>query len=875
MPRIPLSPQKNITNTSATTSHVTRNTTATPVPILGCDVSQTSTSDELLTLWHNALDSPLFPTICEILAAAAHGEISLETRTCTEATPPKQGPTPPASDSTKSQLPAEDVEKVTRVYRRVSDKLDLIGKALKEVDWSLGRNTHHAIDIVDAWFKHSYGRPKGEEKDMMYSTDMPAKDIKGARATISSFAAQLVEKQLVREMENVIKPSSGLHVITQSKTGKHALDWERLGPELFDNVATILQEHQPLAWHLLIQMASRRPRVHEGEVLIREQHPVEPIIMDVLSCIAYSRSNRAKLLPMAHGMHHFASGAHSSLYRINSRLATMPAYSTIRGALVDMAKKEAAHVRELGKSEKAWFWLVTDNVQWFSKRWEPSMTQQSQMLKGMAATAIKVDDIDPKAWDLDDKLARLAKNERLDVTVHWFLSQVDNCHLEDVKVLQWIQTLVRYVPALSKYRKHINTLYHTRVWKTAPETVTKTEVYPLTPMEKDEGVTAELKEAFVEFLEQIGQTEDSYLRRIIIAGGDGMTYEKLLQIKKYLQFHGDNFQSLAILEPLLELWHMQWTELCQIFQTHWHEDMSKDPSSLGHSASKIGWKPPSNLAKVDYYPGTRMAYTVLDACLLDCWREAAYAMAVGDAGHVYECLKLWLFTFAGSNHSKYTTYLMELIASLELESSPSLCAAIFRTWLVNPSGRPGHYLEADLLQEHFNKVLEELVQQKDIGFDDSFLTTVAARNMHHLQELPNTMEEGLGLKRCSDEHSSPANRAEIITLLRVYHEVELHYWRHGRTYGERDLDNHTRGLNALLGGRVDKWKTETTTDRGLTNQMSRPEEVPNVEHSDDEEDDEEEDWPLTRGQKYVVDGELCIDIDDMAQSSVDIDSALG
>ncbi|TFY80848.1 hypothetical protein EWM64_g3165 [Hericium alpestre] len=806
MARTPLSPHKNIPNRSqrqpdppgdATDQNSSKSPNEIP-PITAATASSPATE------WEELLKHPLLPALLEVLAAASSSEGSNEA-------PPATGADPLATDipstSLRTETPAEmnsapdHEDGAKRHYRTISTKMDIILGAVHNVNWSLGdflhylseerlknkrgkdeprsqsyvraltrflrgEDKHHPIHIIEAWFRHSYGRPQKEESDAMYSIDLPAHDIKGAHAAISSFAAQLVAKQLVREEENVVKPSSGLHVIAQSKTGKHALDWSWLGPKLFDDVAAILQDHQPLAWHFLLQMASRPPWKQDGEVLTRENRPVSPIVTDVLSRIAYSRSNRAKLLPMAHGINHFASGAHSNLYRINSRLAAMPSYSTIRGSLVDMAEKETQHLKELGNDETVALRLVIDNVQRYSKRWEPTMNQQSQMLKGMAGTAIKIDDVDPKAWDLDDKLERVARNERRAVTTEWFLSQIDGRHLEDVKVLQWIQTLVRYVPALSRHRKHINVLYATRVQKTAPTEVKKTEVFPLAATEKDEGVTSELKEAIVEFLEQLGQTEDKYIRRVILVGGDGLTYEKMLQIKKYLQFHPGEFQNLVILDPLLELWHTEWTDLCCIFQTHWHEDNSEDPASLGHSASKISFKAPSNLAKVDYYPSTRMAYTVLDARLLDCWRihfctndlfahfeelekdkqlpsfedleeaavklcrmyssarayeralhedervgkEAAYAVAVGDAGHVYECVKLWLFTFAGSGHSKYTTYLMELITSLELESSPALRAAIFRTWLVNPSSRPGHYIEADLLQEHFNKALEELVQ---------------------------------------------------------------------------------------------------------------------------------------------------------------------
>ena len=68
-------------------------------------------------------------------------------------------------------------------------------------------------------------------------------------------------------------------------------------------------------------------------------------------------------------------------------------------------------------------------------------------------------------------------------------------------------------------------------------------------------LTTELKDATADFFAQTGQQEDDYLPRLILAGGDGLTYEKLLQTKRYLQLHMVRFQSFQLMESVLELWH--------------------------------------------------------------------------------------------------------------------------------------------------------------------------------------------------------------------------------------------------------------------------------------------------------------------------------
>ena len=119
----------------------------------------------------------------------------------------------------------------------------------------------------------------------------------------------------------------------------------------------------------------------------------------------------------------------------------------------------------------------------------------------------------------------------------------------------------------------------------------------------------------------MGQRDGDYLRKLLPVGGDGLTYEKILQLKRYMQFHGDELQSLELLVPMLELWHLEWTDLSRLFEVHWgHYLSSDDPGTMRNSAAEIGRKEPANLSKVDYYPYMQLAYLILDIRLLDCWR---------------------------------------------------------------------------------------------------------------------------------------------------------------------------------------------------------------------------------------------------------------
>jgi hypothetical protein len=120
----------------------------------------------------------------------------------------------------------------------------------------------------------------------------------------------------------------------------------------------------------------------------------------------------------------------------------------------------------------------------------------------------------------------------------------------------------------------------------------------------------------------MGQRHGDYQRRLIMVGGDGLTFEKLHQIKKYMQFHDDPFEKFEVMEPALESWHTEWTSLSCAFETHWGCLLSDDPATLGYTAHKIDQPEPANLAKVDYYPSAEFTFLTLDMRMLDCWRCA-------------------------------------------------------------------------------------------------------------------------------------------------------------------------------------------------------------------------------------------------------------
>ncbi|KAG6907428.1 hypothetical protein DXG01_008893 [Tephrocybe rancida] len=113
------------------------------------------------------------------------------------------------------------------------------------------------------------------------------------------------------------------------------------------------------------------------------------------------------------------------------------------------------------------------------------------------------------------------------------------------------------------------------------------------------------------------------------------------------------------------------------------------------------------------------------------WREMCRAVARGDTGRIWEILKIWIFTFAGSGNPYYSGYLLELYCNFKWEFSTKLRNAILMNWVVNLHGKPGMFIKMDLMQEHFNFWLEEMAQHKGKEFDEPFYRKVLFMNVHH------------------------------------------------------------------------------------------------------------------------------------------------
>ena len=215
-------------------------------------------------------------------------------------------------------------------------------------------------------------------------------------------------------------------------------------------------------------------------------------------------------------------------------------------------------------------------------------------------------------------------------------------------------------------------------------------------------------------------------------------------------------------------------------------------------------------------------------------------------------------------YSKYCSFTLETIASLELESSEALKDAILENWLVNVQGGPGKFIEDDIMQEHFNEVLDESRDHADADWDGNLMRNIVSRNVHHFLRIKKEWGAGLGLSDKSGTHSEPHTKPEVTKLLKTYKDTELHRFRPGRQYDSADVDDYSQRYNKLAAGGLQKWIYNTTRGCGLMEGLERDmaKEKEPVDDESDGDDEDNEDIEFTPGTSYMLDGILVIETAD-------------
>jgi len=158
--------------------------------------------------------------------------------------------------------------------------------------------------------------------------------------------------------------------------------------------------------------------------------------------------------------------------------------------------------------------------------------------------------------------------------------------------------------------------------------------------------------------------------------------------------------------------------------------------------------------------------------------------------------------------------MLEFYCLLRYKASTDLRNAILNNMLVNLSGHLGAWIEGDLMQEHYNRWLEDMVTKRGGNFDDKFYRHTISPNINHFLRIKEIVKAAFDLQSRSKTHTSLHLRAESTLLLTMYKETELHHFRSKRSMGHAAKNHFDIGYSRLQSGKLAEfvWKTTAYAD---------------------------------------------------------------
>jgi hypothetical protein len=135
---------------------------------------------------------------------------------------------------------------------------------------------------------------------------------------------------------------------------------------------------------------------------------------------------------------------------------------------------------------------------------------------------------------------------------------------------------------------------------------------------------------------------------------------------------------------------------------------------------------------------------------------------------------------------------------IRYESSKDLQDAILNNLLVNITGELGNWIEHDLLQEHYNRWLEYMIQRTGGDFDDYFHRTLIAPNAEFFLRFRELIEDGFKIRCRGKKHTSPHQHDEYKITLQMYKDDGLHTYCSGQTMGHAACNLFNDGLAKCL-----------------------------------------------------------------------------
>ena len=248
--------------------------------------------------------------------------------------------------------------------------------------------------------------------------------------------------------------------------------------------------------------------------------------------------------------------------------------------------------------------LVLDNVQQYVRVFEPGIGFENKLQRGTFATVIRLEDVEPGAFDLEPYTSSLIENKRSSMTVRSINRSIDWEHIDSVMALHFLHALVDFIPQLSHLKSDVSKAFRSApIAKHRMREGRKTWVQPLGTNAEVEIETQGMYRALIDFMQQMGIPTDAAQKHLQWIGGDGASFAAMWRVRDFLGLlAAENLKTGQNILPTTEIWHKRQTNLNTVATNHFGPAASDDPSSLSKNAGLTGMKRPTDLKSCDFYP---------------------------------------------------------------------------------------------------------------------------------------------------------------------------------------------------------------------------------------------------------------------------------
>ncbi|KAJ6584221.1 hypothetical protein B0H10DRAFT_1833009, partial [Mycena sp. CBHHK59/15] len=323
----------------------------------------------------------------------------------------------------------------------------------------------------------------------------------------------------------------------------------------------------------------------------------------ISSFIVSQNSYASRDLALPLGIWHFACKSHVDVQCVYCHFGSIVSDSTVCNTLNSMTEASLAALQEsvgdaTEQGESEWG-KILDNVQQYSPVYKHGLGQENQLKVGTVCMAFHYEDCKPGAFDANNHIARVVKQECQTMTTKNVYASIDWSHNRNE-----ISARFRNAPIA----KH-----HMRAGR-------KTLVQPLGTNTEREVETQGMGRAILNFDQQMGAEPEKSHNILSWVPCDGVSHATIMCLKKYLSVTPDIYKYFRNVISTLESWHTKTTDLNSCVSNHYDPAASKDLSSLSCSSNAANMKRPTDLKKCDFYPTSHHMTMIWEARVLDCWR---------------------------------------------------------------------------------------------------------------------------------------------------------------------------------------------------------------------------------------------------------------